>query len=56
MVSFENVKRMMGWCPNASAMEARKAVQFDDLMVSAPDSAGELTCMTQGWWNKYHNI
>lgn len=45
----------MGWCPNIGAMESRKAVQFDDLMVSVSGSAGESTCTTPGWWNKYRN-
>lgn len=45
----------MGWCPNVGAMEARKAVQFDDLMVSVSGSAGESTRTTPGRWNKYRN-
>lgn len=49
------IRKVMGWCPNVSAMEARKAVQFDDLMVSVSGSAGEPTCTTPGWWNKYRN-
>lgn len=55
MVSFEHVRKLMGWCPNAGAIEARKSVQFDDLMVKAPESGGELTLTTAGWWNKWRN-
>ncbi|CAG0954759.1 MAG: DUF1673 family protein [Candidatus Methanoperedens sp.] len=50
------LRKMMGWCPNAGAIEARKSVQFDDLMVNAPGGGGELTHTTSRWWNKYHNI
>jgi hypothetical protein len=35
-------------------IETRKSVQFDE-MVNAPDSGGELTHTTAGWWNKYRN-
>jgi len=41
-VSMEDIKRMMGWCPNMGAMEARKAMQFDDIVVNASDSDNEL--------------
>ncbi|KCZ72697.1 Protein of unknown function (DUF1673) [Candidatus Methanoperedens nitroreducens] len=51
----ENIRKIMGWCPNAGALTIRKSVQFDDLAVNAPDSGGELTHITAGWWNKYHN-
>lgn len=54
MTAFiENIRKMMGWCPNVSMMEARKSVQFDDLAVNAP--GGELTHNTANWWNKYRN-
>ena len=52
---IENIRKMMGWCPNASTIEARKSVQFDDIMVNAPDSGSELTYTTIKWWNKYRN-
>jgi len=55
MVSFEHVRKLMGWCPNANALTRRKAVQFDNLTVNAPGSGGELTRTTAGWWNKYRN-
>ena len=57
MTAFiENIRKMMGWCPNAGAIEARKSVQFDDMMINSPDGGGELTHTTSRWWNKYHNI
>ncbi|KGK98567.1 hypothetical protein LI82_06760 [Methanococcoides methylutens] len=55
MVSFESVKRMMGWCPNVGAMEARNAVQFENLAINTPNNRGKRTHRDNGWWNKYHN-
>ena len=52
---METVRKMMGWCPNAGALTTRKSVQFDNLTVNAPDSGGELTSTTAGWWNKQRN-
>jgi len=46
---------MMGWCPNLGAMEARKAMQFDDIVVNASDSDNELPQLTSGWLTKYRN-
>jgi len=51
----EHIKRMMGWCPNTSGIEIRRTVLFDDLMVSASDTDGELSHFASRWWNKYHN-
>ncbi len=55
MNAFKKLRLWLGWCPSASTITARKSVQFDDMMVNAPDSGGELTYTTAGWWNKYHN-
>lgn len=54
-LNLESIKKTMGWCPNASTIEARKSIQFDDMIVNAPDSGGELTHTTAGWWNKQRN-
>jgi hypothetical protein len=54
-IVIEHIKKLMGWCPNASTIEERKSVQFDDMMVNAPDSGGELTHTTARRWNKYRN-
>ena len=56
MTAFiENIRKVMGWCPNASMIEARKTVLFDDLAVNAPDGIGGLRHWTSGWWGKYRN-
>ncbi|MCD4767496.1 MAG: DUF1673 domain-containing protein [Methanosarcinales archaeon] len=36
-------------------MEARKAMQFDDIVVNASDSDNELPQLTSGWLTKYRN-
>ncbi|MCZ7383490.1 MAG: DUF1673 family protein [Candidatus Methanoperedens sp.] len=55
MNAFQKLRLWLGWCPNASTIETRKSVQFDDIMVNAPDSGGELTHATARWWNKWRN-
>ncbi|MCM1985967.1 DUF1673 domain-containing protein [Methanococcoides seepicolus] len=52
----ETIRKVMGWCPNVGAMEARKAVQVDDLVVNASDKGGEPNHTTMTWWNKYRNL
>ncbi|MCK5643863.1 MAG: DUF1673 family protein [Gammaproteobacteria bacterium] len=49
------IRKLMGWCPNVGAIETRKAVQFDDIMVNESDSDGELSHFATRWWNKYRN-
>jgi hypothetical protein len=55
MNALQKMRLWLGWCPNASTIETRKSIQFDDIMVNAPDSGGELTHIPAGWWNKYRN-
>ncbi|MCZ7398693.1 MAG: DUF1673 family protein [Candidatus Methanoperedens sp.] len=55
MNAFQKLRLWLGWCPNARTIETRKSVQFDDIMVSAPDSSGELTHTIARWWNKWRN-
>ena len=51
----ETVRKMMGWCPNASAIKTKQALQFVDLPINAPDSGGKITYVGAGWLNKYRN-
>lgn len=56
MTAFiENIKKMMGWCPNMNSMNNSKTLHFDEVMMNAPDSGGKLTCTSPGWWNKQRN-
>ena len=56
MVLFmEYIKIFVEWWPNMGAMEARKAMQFDDIVVNTSDSDNELTQVTSRWLTKYRN-
>lgn len=56
MVSFEHVRKIMGWCPNAGAIEAKRQCRIDNIMANAPDRGGELTQIPGRWENKYRNL
>jgi hypothetical protein len=51
----ERVRKIMGWCPNASATYTKKSLQFNDLRVNTPDRKGKITHAGTGWLKKYHN-
>ena len=51
----QTIRKMMGWCPNATAIVTNKSLQFDDLRVNTPDSKGKITHVGTGWLKKYHN-
>ncbi|MGB8216345.1 MAG: DUF1673 family protein [Candidatus Methanoperedens sp.] len=55
MNTFQKLRLWLGWCPTADTLTKRKSVQFDDIMVNAPGSGGELTLTTARWWNKWRN-
>ncbi len=41
MTTFiENIRKIMGWCPNANAFEIRKPVQFDNIPAGASGGIG----------------
>ena len=51
----ETIRKMMGWCPNATAIVTKRSLQFDDLTLNAPDGEGKITHVGTGWWNKHRN-
>lgn len=51
----DKAKRIMGWCPNATAIVTKKPLQSDDLILSAPDREGKITHVKKGIWNTYRN-
>jgi hypothetical protein len=55
MNALQKMRLWLGWCPNVNTIEARKSVQFDDIIVNAPGTGGELTHTSAGWWNKQRN-
>ncbi|MCX9027419.1 MAG: DUF1673 family protein [Candidatus Methanoperedens sp.] len=38
---MEKVRKMMGWCTYAGSLTRRKSMQFDNLIVNAPNSSGD---------------
>ena len=51
----KHARKVMGWCPNATAIVTEKSFQFDDLPLNAPDREGKITYFGASWWNKYRN-
>ena len=52
---IENIRKVMGWCPNATAIVTKRSLQFDDLTLNAPDREGKIIRVGADWWNKYRN-
>ncbi len=53
------IKKLMGWCPNAKAHEARRHVSFENSDSNVPDRArGDNNCLKNpGWlWKKSNQI
>ena len=55
MVSFESVKRMMGWCPSAGTAMTENAMHFNHPVMNETDG-GSSTYATIRWKNKYRNL
>jgi len=55
----ENIKKMMGWCPNASALAAKRVMialpEGEDLFTDEKGKSG-VNMSKMGWGNKYRNI
>ena len=55
MVSFENVKRLMSWCPNTTTVKYKENMSFDAPQMNAPDAGSGSTHAVNGWLNIYRN-
>ncbi|HEY9206186.1 MAG TPA: DUF1673 family protein [Candidatus Methanoperedens sp.] len=55
MNATETIKRLLGWCPNASAPVIRKTIQFEEMTIKAPGKGTMPDHIAPKWWNKYHN-
>ncbi len=55
MVSFDSVKRMMGWCPCAGTAMTENAMHFNHPVMNETDG-GSSTYATIRWKNKYRNL
>jgi len=54
-VWIENIRKIMGWCPNTSAIKYKENMSFDALEMNAPDIGSSSIHTINGWLNKYHN-
>jgi hypothetical protein len=58
-LKIENIKRLMGWCPNARASEARRNIDLENFDSNVPDRArGDNSRLKNpGWlWKKSNQI
>ena len=54
-VLIENIRKVMGWCPNASTIKYKESMHFDTPQMNAPDVGSSSIHTINGWLNKYHN-
>jgi len=57
-VLIKNIKKLMGWCPNAKAFETRHSICPEYLEADNQSSgrdAGNSPVISPGWWNKRRN-
>jgi hypothetical protein len=56
-VAFEQIKKFMGWCPNARVSETRQHISFENLESSVPERAGGENgdLKNPGWFRKLSN-
>ncbi len=52
---IENIRKVMGWCPNASTIKYKESMHFDIPQMNAPDIGGVPIHTMNGWLNKYRN-
>jgi hypothetical protein len=50
-----NIRKLIGWCPNASAIKYKETMSFDAPQMNTPDIGGGSIHTINGWLNKYHN-
>ncbi|AAM07826.1 TPA: DUF1673 domain-containing protein [Methanosarcina acetivorans] len=57
-VFIKSIRKLMGWCPNAKALETRHSICPEYLEAdnqSRGKDAGNNPILPSGWWNKRHN-
>ena len=57
-VFIKSIRKLMGWCPNAKALETRHSICPEYLEADNQSSgrdAGNSPVLSPGWWNKRHN-
>lgn len=58
MVSFEHVRKLMGWCPNANVFTSKRvmlALAVDEEFQQDKKGKNTLNLSEMGWANKYRN-
>ncbi|MDO9517337.1 MAG: DUF1673 family protein [Methanosarcinaceae archaeon] len=51
----ETVRKLMGWCPNASTIKYKESMHFDAPQMNAPDIGSGSIHAVNGWLNIYRN-
>lgn len=57
-MTLEYIRKLMGWCPNAKALETRQSICPEYLEAnnqSRGRDGGNSPVSSPGWWNKRHN-
>ncbi len=55
VVLLEDIKRLMGWCPNATTVKYKENMHLDVLQMNAPDIGSGSTHTINRWLNIYRN-
>jgi hypothetical protein len=57
-VFTKSIRKLMGWCPNAKALETQHPIHsedFEEESQSRGKDAGITPALSSSWWNKRHN-
>ncbi|AKB38916.1 hypothetical protein MSSAC_4326 [Methanosarcina siciliae C2J] len=57
-VFIKSIRKLMGWCPNAKALETKHSINSEDFEVNyqaGGKDAGNTPISSPSWWNKRHN-
>ncbi len=57
-LKVENIKKLIGWCPNARMLETQDSIHpqyFESNNHARGKDGGNSPVLPSGWWNKRHN-
>ena len=52
---IENIRKVMGWCPNAGTIKYKESMHFDAPQMNTPDVGSGSIHAVNGWLNIYRN-
>ena len=52
---IENIREMMGWCPNTSTIKYKGSMHFDTPQMNDPNVGSGSIYTINGFFNKYRN-